>query len=148
MKNYLNKYTLVIAVAFLLIGRFVLHPKQKIVETVKTVEVVKEVKVEEKKKKEVKTEIIKPDGTKETRTETSEDTNTSTEFDKTASSETKKKIGGPRVIVGILAIKNTQEFSQKPEFAITVTAPIFGSLKAQAIGTTDKQVGSGVAIEF
>jgi hypothetical protein len=143
MKNLLNKTTIIIAISCLLIGRFLLTPKPKVI----TKEVIKIVEVEKKKtkKKKVSTEIKNPDGSTTTQITEIEDTTTeaSTSVASNSSSETKRG-----VLVGVMALKNLGNLSGDLEYGATVSAPIYGSLNFQAIMTTSKTVGIGIALEF
>lgn len=143
MKKLLTKTNIIIAISFLLIGRFVLAPKPKVI----IKEVVKIVEVEKKqtKKKKVSTEVKNPDGSTTTQTTETEDTTseTSTSVATSSSSETKRG-----VLVGVLALKDLGDMSGNLEYGATVSAPIYGSLNFQAIMTTSKTIGIGIAVEF
>ncbi len=138
------KYPLIAAVAGLLVGRFVMQPpvKTEIKEVVKLVEK----KQEDKKKNVVIVERKNKDGSVETRTEIKEDTKsvTDTRVDSSKYAKTQK---GSGVTVGVLAIKDLS-ISQELDYGISVTVPVWGALKLQGLGTTGKQVGLGVALEF
>lgn len=147
----LKKYGLfgLIAIAGILIGRYVIQPKSEVrtKEVIKYVEVFKEKKSE---KKNVKVVVVtKPDGTTTTTTTdtstTDTVTNTETKIDSSKETIAKK---GSGLTLGALAIANGQRFSDKLEYGVTAAIPVFGSLKAQALVTTDKRVGLGLAIEF
>lgn len=147
----LKKYGLfgLIAIAGILIGRYVIQPKSEVrtKEVVKYVEVYKEKKEEKKKIKVVV--ITKPDGT--TTTTTTDDSTTTTVSDGSTKIDSKKDVvvkKGSGLTLGALAIANGQRFSDKLEYGVTAAIPVFGSLKAQALVTTDKRVGLGLAIEF
>lgn len=143
MKNILNKTTIIIAISFLLIGRFVLAPKPKVI----TKEVIKVVEVEKKntKKKKVSTEVKNPDGSSTTQTTETEDTTSETSIlvDSTTSSETKRGI-----LIGVVALKNLSYLERDFEYGTTVSVPIYKSLNFQTIVTTSKTVGVGIALEF
>ena len=47
----------------------------------------------------------------------------------------------------MLAIKELS-LDNNIEYGIVISAPIYGSLKVQALGTTDKKIGIGLGIEF
>jgi hypothetical protein len=147
----LKKYGLfgLIAIAGILIGRYVIQPKSEVrtKEVIKYVEVFKEKKSE---KKNVKVVVVtKPDGTTTTTTTdtSTTDTVTNTETKVDSSKETIAKKGSG-LTLGALAIANGQRFSDKLEYGVTAAIPVFGSLKAQALVTTDKRVGLGLALEF
>lgn len=147
----LKKYGLfgLIAIVGILIGRYVIQPKSEVKtkEVIKYVEVFKEKKSE---KKNVKVVVVeKPDGTKTTTTTdtstTDTVTNNQTKVDSSKETVVKK---GSGLTLGALAIANAERFSDKLEYGVTAAIPVFGSLKAQALVTTDKRVGLGLAIEF
>lgn len=146
--TYLNKFTLIALALGLLIGRFVLQSKPTVIEKIKTVEVEKKVFIENKNKKEVKKEIVRPDGTKETTTEIVENSTSESTTDRKLVAESQKTSKGSGVTLGLLAIKDAADFSTSLHYGITVSAPIYGSLKVQALGTTDKRVGLGLGVEF
>ena len=138
----LRNYTL-IAVAALLVGRFVLQPKPKTKEVIKYVEKKEETK---KTRKVTRTRERKnPDGSSTTDTEVTEDS--SSNSTSTVSSE-KTKIISKGISVGILALKDLDRFSNKPEFGAIVSVPVFGSLSIIGSADTTKRVGLGVALEF
>ena len=146
------QYVAIIAVVSLLVGRFVLQPKAKVEvhEKIKTVEVIKEIKVEVEKKK-TRTEIVtKPDGTTVTVIDETVDSSSNTITNSNISKESEKSTkssSGVGVLIGALILKDLDKSSQN-NYGITVTAPIYNSLKIQAIGTTDKRIGIGLALEF
>lgn len=147
----LKKYGLfgLIVIAGILIGRYVIQPKSEVrtKEVVKYVEVFKEKKEEKKKIKIVV--VQKPDGT--TTTTTTDDSTITTTSNGTTKIDSSKEIivkKGSGLTLGALAIANGQRFSDKLEYGVTAAIPVFGSLKAQALVTTDKRVGLGLAIEF
>ena len=143
MKKYLN-YAIVGVVA-LLVGRFILQPKQEVKEIVKYVEKKEEVK---KTKKVVKIkEEKKPDGTTSSETTITEDSNTETSSSVSSSKETSIKTGSG-VSVGILALKDLDKFSEKREYGVVVSVPVSGSLSVIGSADTTKRVGLGLALEF
>ena len=143
MKGLLTKTNIIIAISFLLIGRFVLAPKPKVI----TKEVVKIVEVEKKqtKKKKVVTEVKNPDGSATTQTTETEDTTSETSTSIASSTVTESKRG---VTLGALAIKDVSSFSNPIEYGITASAPIYGSLSLQGLATTSKLIGIGLSVEF
>ena len=143
MKSLLTKTNIIIAISFLLIGRFVLAPKPKVI----TKEVIKIVEVEKKqtKKKKVVTEVKNPDGSSTTQTTETEDTTSETSTSIASSKVTNSKIG---VTLGALAIKDVSSFSSPIEYGITASAPIYGSLSIQGLATSSKIIGIGLSIEF
>jgi len=151
----LKKYGLfgLIAIAGILIGRYVIQPKSEVrtKEVVKYVEVYKEKKEEKKKVKTIITEVINKDGTKTVTTVITDDSTSTTQTNNTTQIDSKKEVvvkKGSGLTLGALAIANGQRFSDKLEYGVTAAIPIFGSLKAQALVTTDKRVGLGLALEF
>ena len=147
MNSVFNKTTIIIAISCILIGRYVLTPKQK----VKEVEVIKIVEVEKKhtdtKKKKTTKETTSSDGTviiETTETEnTVVDSDRSTKIDSSKTSES-----GSGITLGLLAVFNANEFADKPEYGATVSVPVLGNLNAQAMVTTDKRIGVGLSIGF
>src|ERR1043165_9779881 len=143
----MKKYTTLGLVALLsfLAGKYLFPPQPKIKEVVKVVEVEKK---QEKKDKVVKsTKTKKPDGTVVTQTTVTEQTRTNT--DRTSQLNVSKTSSpSAKIGVGLLYIKGTTEFSQPANFGATVTVPVIGNLKAQALGTTDKKIGLGLSLEF
>ena len=143
MNKYLIGLGLIIAAFFA--GKYLTKPKTEIKEVIKTVTVEKYVE----KRNVVKTTKTtkKTDGTEITETTESD---RSVIVDNTSSRVEKKlevKSGG-KITLGLLAIKDTSDFSRPTEFGATVSVPLFGNVKAQALGTTDKKVGVGLALEF
>lgn len=135
---------LVAAVVGLLVGRFALQPPVKI----QTKEVVKYVerKQEDKKKNVVIVEKRNKDGSVEKRTEIQEANKsvTDSKLDSTKQQTVKK---GSGVTVGVLALKDLGAPAET-EYGVSVTVPVHGALKLQGFGTTGKQVGIGIAVEF
>jgi hypothetical protein len=151
----LKKYGLfgLIAIAGILIGRYVIQPKSEVrtKEVVKYVNVYKEKKEEKKKIKTTITEVINKDGTKTVTTVITDDSTSSSENNNEIKVDSNKETiakKGSGLTLGALAIANGQRFSDKLEYGVTAAIPVFGSLKAQALVTTDKRVGLGLAIEF
>lgn len=138
------KYVIASAVAGLLVGRFIMQPPVKI----ETKEVVKyvEKKEENKKKNVVIIERKNTDGSIEKRTEIKEDSKSVTDS-KLDSSKQQSIKKGAGVTVGVLALKQLSTDSQL-QYGMSVTVPVYGPVKLQGLGTTDKHVGIGVAIEF
>lgn len=151
----LKKYGLiaVVAIAGILVGRYVIQPKSEIrtKEVIKYVEVFKEKKEEKKNVKTIITEKINKDGSKETKTEivdtsvTTTKTNKDTKLDSSKETVIKK---GNGVTLGLLAIADTGHITNRPEYGATIAVPVFGSLSAQGLVTTDKKIGVGLAISF
>lgn len=143
MKQYL--IVSAIALSSFLAGKYLVAPR---VETKTVTKIVEVEKKQQKKDKVVKSKKTKkPDGTVVTETTVTEKTNTVTDTSLKINSATESKSGG-KVSVGVLAIKSADKFSAPTEFGATVSVPVFGSVKAQALGTTDKKIGVGLALEF
>lgn len=147
-KSHIRNYT-IIAISCLLIGRYVLQPKQQVKEVVKVVEVEKRVKEEKKRSRKETKVVVKPDGSKETTTVITEDTDTK----ETGSKESKvdktlvaKK--GSGITLGVMALKQLDRFSDKPEFGVLTAVPVFGSISVVGTADTTKRVGLGLAMEF
>lgn len=139
----------IVAISCLLIGRYVIQPKQQVKEVVKLVEVEKRVKEEKKKTRTETREVTKPDGSKETTTVVTEDTATR----ETGSKETKldKTLvasSGKGVTIGLVALKQLDRFSDKPEFGVLTAVPVFGNISVVGTADTTKRVGLGLALEF
>lgn len=155
LKEFFNTYkiALIAGIVCLLIGRYAFQPKVKteIKETVRYVEVFKEVKDEKKNVKTVIVEKINKDGSKETRTEISDNSETKTETNKKIDFESEKKktvTKGSGVSLALLAIKDVTNLSSGLEYGVVVSAPVFGSVSTTALVTTEKQVGLGLGITF
>lgn len=144
MNQYINKVTIIVAVVCLLIGRYILTPKQKTKEVVKIVTVEKQ--HTDTKKKVVTREVKKKDGTIVKETVETENTVVDTSKNsKTESSKTSET--GSKITLGALAIVSTAQFN-KPEYGVTVAVPLIGNLNVQGIVTTDRKVGVGLSIGF
>lgn len=145
MNSVFNKTTIIVAISCILIGRYVLTPKQKVKEVIKIVEV-------EKKRTDIKKKVV----TKETKNtdgtvvkETTETENTVVESDRSTKLDSSKTSeSGSGITFGLLAVFNANEFADKPEYGATVSIPVLGNLNAQALVTTDKRIGVGLSIGF
>ena len=143
----MKKYGIItiIALGAFLAGKYLFPPKPEVKEVVKYVEVEK--KVQNKDKVVKSTKIKKPDGTVVTETTVVENTKTTT--DKSSKLESEKLVrSAAKITVGVLAIKDASDFSAPTAFGATISVPVFGNVKAQALGTTDKRIGLGLALEF
>lgn len=141
MKKYSNHA--IIAIIALLVGRFVLQPKQKVKEKIVYVEKKEETK---KTKKTTRTRERKnPDGSSQTETEIVEDSTSNSSS--TIASE-KTKVISKGISVGVLALKDLDRFSNKTEFGAMVSVPVMGSLSVVGTADTTKRVGLGIALEF
>lgn len=144
----IRNYT-IIAISCLLIGRYVLQPKQQVKEVVKVVEVEKRVKEEKKKTRTEIKEKKNTDGSVETVTVIVEDSATK----ETGSKETKldKTLvasSGKGITLGVLAIKDVANFSNQTEVGVLTAIPVFGSISVVGTADTTKRVGLGLAMEF
>lgn len=144
IRNYI-----IIAISCLLIGRYVLQPKQQVKEVVKVVEVEKRVKEEKRKTRTETREVVKPDGSKEVTTVTTEDT-ASKETGSKESKVDKTLVAkqGSGITLGVLALKDLDQFSDKPEFGVLTAVPVFGNISVVGTADTTKRVGLGLAMEF
>lgn len=147
MSSLLNKTTVIVAISCLLVGRYVLTPKPKVV----TKEVIKIVEVEKKtvdtKKTKVTKEVKNKDGTVVVETTETEDTKidvtNSTEIDSSRVS----KGGGAAITLGLLAQKALDDLA-RTDYGVVVVAPLIGNLKVVGTASTDKRIGLGLAIDF
>jgi short subunit fatty acids transporter len=155
MNSTVKKYTalLVVAIAGILIGRYIIQPKQevKIKEKIVYVEKFKEKKEEKKNTKTTITETMNKDGSKTTTTVITDNSTTSTQ----SSKDTKEKSSlssvtktGHSITLGMLAIKDIPNPTKPIAYGVTVVVPVFGSVSATGLVTTEKQVGIGLAISF
>lgn len=143
MKRLLNKTTIIVAITSLLIGRYAFAPKPKVIvkEVVKIVEVVKQ----QTKKKKTVTETKAPDGTSTVQTTETEDSTTESNTTTASTTTTKSKQG---ISLGMLAIKDLNEFTSPIHYGAMVSVPLAGSLSVVGLATTSKQIGVGLSIEF
>lgn len=147
MKKYVTY--IIVGASCLFIGRYVLKPKQEIKEVIKIIEVEKQVKEEKKKVKKKVVEIVKPDGTKEIKTEITEDTTSKETGTKETKSETTLVAkSGSKLTLGLLALKDLDIFSDKTEFGVLTSVPLFGNLSVVGTIDTTKRVGVGLSLEF
>ena len=141
-------YYIGIAIAGVLIGRYVIQPKQEVKQVVKIVEVERNVKEEKKTIKTRVKEITKKDGTKEIVTDIVEESGskevTSKDTKIASKSVSKTKAG---ISIGVLALKDLGNFKET-HVGIVGLVPVFGSLKAVVSGDSSKRVGVGLALEF
>jgi len=142
MKLYL--YVGIACVLSFLAGKYIFPPAVEVREKVRTVTVEK---IVEKRNVVKSTRTVeKPDGTKVTET-TERDTSVIVD-NSSSKSERETKTGGAKLTLGLLAIKNAEDFSQSFEYGATISVPLVGKLKAQGLVTTDKRVGLGLGLEF
>jgi hypothetical protein len=141
--NY--KYVIAIAVSCLLVGRYVLTPKQEIKEVVKIVEVEK--KRSETDKKTVTKETTKKDGTIIKETVEVENTVVDSERDTRIDSSKSTKTGSG-ITLGLLALKDASDLRNPVEYGALVGVPLIGNLNVIGTVDTSKRVGVGLSIEF
>jgi hypothetical protein len=136
---------IIVGIVCLLVGRFVLQPKAEVKEVVKYVEKKEEVK---KKKKTTRIrEEKKPDGTTTTETEVVENDESQTNTSIASSKETRKK-SSSGISIGVLALKDLDQFSDKTEFGVLTAIPVIGNLSLVGTADTTKRIGLGLALEF
>ena len=155
-----TKYKVVICSVVVLtsfaFGRFSAPEKVRI-ET-KTVEVEKKTEQKEtaaNQHKEVTvTEVVKPDGTKETTTKTTEDiirkTDTVDKVVDAKEADTSKEVtrGSSKVTVSALAGINLSDPTKPPVLGASVTKPMLGPITTGLWGFTDKTVGVSIGLTF
>lgn len=147
MKQYKNY--IVIGICCLLVGRYILQPKQE----VEIREVVKYVEKKEEntktKKKIVKKETTKPDGSTTSETTIIEDNSSSSSSSVAQSKERyKKEKTGRAISFGVLAIKDVAEFRKAPDIGIVLSMPLLGNLSVVTTADSSKRVGLGLSVEF
>lgn len=143
MSSLFDKKILIVAVSCLLIGKYVLSSKPKVV----TKEVVKIVEVEKKqtKKKKITTSTTNTDGSSTTQVTETEDSSSVTTTEVASNSFTTSKSG---LTLGLLAIKSDFNLYKPVEYGATVSFPIFANLNVMGLVTTSKQVGVGLSLDF
>lgn len=147
MKNY--KAYVIIGVSCLLIGRYILQPKQEVKEVIKVVEVEKKIKEEKKKVRTETRETIKPDGSKETTVVVTEDSSSRESEARESKSETTLVAkSGAGITLGLLALKDLNKFSDKTEFGILTSVPLIGNISVVGTADTAKRIGLGLSLEF
>jgi hypothetical protein len=143
------KVHFIIAAVCILIGRYVLSPKQEIVTVTKYVEVKQASSSKKEKKKTRTTIVIKPDGTSTTDTTTEETSDTSSNTSSSTSSSTSKIISkGSTISLGVLAIKDAQNIQRSADIGVIASIPLIGNVSAVGIVDTSKRVGLGLSLEF
>ena len=139
----------IVGVIGVVIGRFFVQPKTKVVE--KEVVIYRE-KKEEKKNSKVTTrtrEEKKPDGTIVTDTTKTEETKTETKTDtKIAKEKTKSTKSGSGVLIGAMIMDDLNDLKSKEHYGIMVAVPL--AQRAYIFSTVDleKRFGIGLALEF
>ena len=139
----------IVGVVGVVIGRFFVQPKTKVVE--KEVVIYRE-KKEEKKNSKVTTrtrEEKKPDGTIVTDTTKTEETKTETKTDtKIAKEKTKSTKSGSGVLIGAMIMDDLNDLKSKEHYGIMVAVPL--AQRAYIFSTVDleKRFGIGLALEF
>lgn len=147
MKKYIN-YGIIAAVS-ILIGRYVLQPKQE----VKTVEVIKYIEKKQESSNTNRTtttrETTNPDGTRVTETTTTETSNSQTSTNISSSQERQITASSKKGIsFGILAIKDFPKFEKSYDYGIIATIPLVGNLSISTLADTSKRIGIGLSLEF
>jgi hypothetical protein len=147
MSKFLNKTTIIVAISCLLVGRYVLTPKPKVI----TKEVIKVVEVEKKKVNTKKKKVIKEtkdrDGTVVVETTETEDTVIDATRSTEVNSSRVSKRGGAAITLGLLAQKALDDLA-RTDYGVVVVAPLIGNLKVVGTASTDRRVGLGLAIDF
>lgn len=144
-----NKKIIIIGISCILIGRYVLQAEPKIIE--KEVIVYKENTQSSSQSRRTTTtkEEKRPDGSSTTETTTTEESsnqsNTEVVINRTTSRETSKT---SRVTVGVLALKDLDQFSKNTHIGILTKAPLVGNLSIIGSFDTTKRVGLGLSLEF
>lgn len=142
MKTY--RTTIIVAISCLLIGRYVLTPKQQTKEVIKIVEVEKQhIDIQ---KKVITREVKKKDGTIVKETVETENIIVDTKKERKVDSSITKQ-SGSKLTLGLLAIVDASKIAS-PEYGATVSLPLIGNLNVQGLVTTDKRVGVGLSIGF
>ena len=147
MKQYRNY--IVIGICCLLVGRYVLQPKQE----VEIREVVKYIEKKEEntktKKKIVKKETTKPDGSTTSETTIIEDSSSNSSSTVAQTRESYKKEKTSRGIsFGVLAIKDIAEFRKATDVGVLLSVPVLGSISIVTTADSSKRVGLGLSVEF
>lgn len=101
------------------------------------------------------TEVIKPDGTKETTTHTVEDTQTNRSTDRNSTMDTTKNTetssettyASARVTVLALGAADITELGNR-DFGISISRPILGPITVGAFGFHSGIVGAGIGLTF
>lgn len=144
-----NKNIIIVGISCVLIGRYVLQAEPKVIE--KEVIVYKEStqSSSQSRRTTTTTEEKRPDGSSTTQTTTTEETSdqnsTEVAVDRTTSRETSK---ASKVTVGILALKDLDQFSKNTHIGILTKAPLVGNLSVIGSFDTTKRVGLGLSLEF
>jgi hypothetical protein len=145
MKNISQyKNLLIVGLISLLVGRFVIQPKQEVKEVIKYVQV--EVKKEKKKKVTTTKETTNADGSSTVDTTIEEDSSSDSQSSISYSDETKFKKAN--ITIGVLALKDLGKFSEKTNFGVVAVSPLLGNLSIVGTLDTTKRIGLGIALEF
>jgi hypothetical protein len=128
-----------------LAGKYLFAPAPEIKEKIKTVTVEKYVEKRNVVKNTKVTEL--KDGTKVTET-TERDNSVIVDNSRSQTERKTETKSAAKLTLGLLAIKSVNDFGKPFEYGATVSVPVVGNIKAQALVTTDKRVGLGVALEF
>lgn len=144
------KVHILIGLSCLFIGRYVISNTKVVTkEVIKYVEK-KETSATKKERKRVRTIVTtNPNGTTVTETSSDESSDTSTSSSSSTSlDQTTITSKGPTMSLGVLAIKDAQNFSKKTEFGIVASVPLIGNISAISMLDTTKRVGLGLSLEF
>lgn len=139
----------IVGIIGILIGRFLIQPKTKIIEKEKIVYVDKK---EEKKDSKITTRIReekKPDGTIVTDTTKTEETKTETKTEVAVQKEkTKETKKGSGFIIGAMIMDEIDNLSSRDHYGVLLAIPI--AERAFIFSTVDfeKRMGVGLALEF
>jgi cytoskeletal protein RodZ len=138
----------------ILIGHFAL-PKEKdiqIKEVIKYERNTQENKDQKKDKNVTIIETTSPDGTKKKETKIGETTTTTTETSTTTkvTDDKSTSIKGSKTSIGLIAISelNKNILTKSPEYGITISRSLIGSISLNGLLTTDKRIGIGVSLGF
>lgn len=143
------KTYLIIGIVCFIAGKYIFPPDKEI----KIKEVVKYV---EKKQEDKKTRVItrvketsKTDGTTTKETVIVEDsTNKTTSIVDSEKKSESSKISASKVSIGVMALKDIPEFSQKTHIGVLTSIRIFGSISLVGSLDSTKRVGLGISIGF
>lgn len=144
--SQITKY-LIVLLAGVGLG-YALMPKK--VETKTVMVETKQTEAERNKHKETTTtEVVKPDGTKETVTKTTEDSNTQKTVKDDTRTESEKTVtyGGPSIGVRLLAA--TDFSAGKPiDYGVSVDKRLLGPITVGAFGFRSGVVGLSLGLQF
>lgn len=149
-KRALIIFTVLLAVSYFA-GRYSAPEKIKIVTKVEVHEIEKSREEKSGEKIEVTTQIIRPDGTKISRTRLEARHESHKEDDKDTSSKTvvDKEITNRRgVVVSALVGIGLTELLKGPMYGVSVQKQVIGPINMGAFGFNDGRVGISLGLEF